>query len=96
MLGFAIQKTGMAAILLGRNPPITEICRENSRLGREIFFAEAMMALANETTIRFPPWPHENNKNQPCAVVNSQYPSSKHWTLRVWDFSTPDQETDLR
>ena len=27
--------------------------------------------------IWFPPWPHDNYKNQPCEVVNSQYPLSK-------------------
>lgn len=42
-----------------------------------LFYAETMMSLVNEATVRFPPWPHENYKTQPCAVVKPQYPSSK-------------------
>lgn len=31
----------------------------------------------NEISTCFPSWPHDNYKNQPCEVVNSEYPLSK-------------------
>ena len=41
------------------------------------FWKSLSVGRKNETTIWFPPWPHDNYKNQPCEVVTSQYPLSK-------------------